>query len=207
MKPLTDKQKKYLWIAAGALAVIHFAPGILMQVRQAFAPLAVLAKPSPVRPALQQAPPPAPPAPEIIAAAKYGGVWMGDGITPLPDMDRCNLKLEIRLSDDLPKKLKGYASKSCVPLQGLQHRGPVVKGLVRNMIEQSTPASVIMTGTPQEGGISFAVDQAIGTEINGCSLSTLSITDFGLGQVAAQWQETKQEGTCQPGKMMLRKRG
>jgi hypothetical protein len=111
---LTEKQKKYLWIAAGVLAVIHFGPGILMRARNTFAHPAVLAKPSAARPALQQAPPPAPPAPEIAAATRYGGVWMGDTI--LPDMNRCSLKLEIRLSDDVPKKLKGYVSKSCVPL-------------------------------------------------------------------------------------------
>jgi hypothetical protein len=204
MKPLTDKQKKYLWIAAGVLAAVHFAPGILMRARSAFAHPAVLAKPSPVRPALQQVPP-APPAPEIAAAARYGGVWMGDTITQ--EMNRCSLKLEIRLSDDKPAKLKGYASKSCVPLQGLQRRGPITNGILQNMIDESAPASVIMTGTPEETGISFTVDQAIGTEINGCSLNTLSITDFGQGQVAAQWQETKQEGPCPPGKMMLRKRG
>jgi hypothetical protein len=207
MKPLTEQQKKYLWIAAGVLAVIHFAPDILMRARSAFSPPPVIQKPSPVRPALQQAPPPAPPAPEIVAATRYGGVWTGDAITPPPDMDRCSMKLEIRLSDDLPKKLKGYVSKSCVPLQGLAHRGPISNGAVQNMIDQSAPASVIMTGTPAETGISFTTDQAIGTEMNGCSLSALSITEFGQGQVAASWQETKQEGTCKPGKMMLRKRG
>jgi hypothetical protein len=207
MRPLTDKEKKYAWIAAGVLAVIHFAPGILMQVRHAFAPPALIQKPSPVRPALQQAPPPAPPAPEIVAATRYGGVWMGDTITSPPDLNRCSLKLEIRLSDDMPKKLKGYASKSCVPLQGLQHSGPITNGILQNMIDHSAPASVIMTGTPAETGISFTTDQSIGTEINGCSLSALSITEFGQGQVAASWQETKQEGTCTPGKMMLRKRG
>jgi hypothetical protein len=207
MKPLTDKQKKYAWIAAAILAVIHFAPGMLMQVRHAFSPPAVIQKPSPARPAAQQAPPPAPPVPEIVAATRYGGVWMGDSITPPPDIDRCSMKLEIRLSDDLPKKLKGYVSKSCVPLQGLQHRGPLPNGVVQNMIDQSAPASVIMTGTPEETGISFTTDQAIGTEINGCSLSALSITEFGQGQVAAEWQETKEHAPCPPGKMMLRKRG
>jgi hypothetical protein len=50
------------------------------------------------------------------------------------------------------------------------------------MIASASPTSVIMTGTPQENGISFTADQAIGTEINGCSLSTLSIVEFGQGQ-------------------------
>jgi hypothetical protein len=71
------------------------------------------------------------------------------------------------------------------------------------MIRNSTPSSVIMTGAPQPAGINFTVDQAIGTEMNGCTLSALSITDFGNGQVAAQWQE----GTCAPGRMMLFKKG
>jgi len=202
MKPLTEKQKKYVWIAVAVLAVIHFAPGILMRARQTFAfrPPAVLAKPSPTRPAQ---PPPAPPASEVIAATKYGGIWMGDTITP--DMNRCDLKLEVRLSD--AKKLKGYVSKSCVSLQALQHRGPAVNGYLKNMIDHAGPSSVIMTGVPAETGINFTTDQAIGSEMNGCSLSALSITDFGLGQVAAQWEEKKPEGTCTPGKMMLRKRG
>jgi hypothetical protein len=75
------------------------------------------------------------------------------------------------------------------------------------MIASASPTSVIMTGTPQENGISFTADQAIGTEINGCSLSTLSIVEFGQGQMAAQWQDTKPEATCRTGKMMLTKKG
>lgn len=62
MKPLTEKQKKLVWIAGGALLAIHFfLPGIANSVRHAFthnAP-AVLPKPSPMR--IAPVPPPAPP--------------------------------------------------------------------------------------------------------------------------------------------------
>jgi hypothetical protein len=205
MKPLTEKQKKYLWIAAGVLVVIHFAPGILLRARSAFAHPAptVIQKPSPVYLAPQA--PPAPPAPEIAALAKYGGVWAGETVTL--DMSRCSLKLEIRLSDELPKKLKGYVSKSCVPLQDIMHRGPITNGVVKNMIDESAPATVIMTGTPAENGITFTTEQAVDVDVSGCSLSALSITEFGQGQVAASWQESKPDIPCPPGKMMLKKRG
>jgi hypothetical protein len=203
---LTDKQKKGLWIVAGALVLIHFfLPGIVNTVRLAFthnAP-AVLQKPSPAVLMPVSPPAPPPPPPEVVAATKYGGVWLGETITP--DMNRCTLKLEIRLSDDMLKKLKGYVSKSCVPLQALEHRGPLTNGIVKNMLANAAPSTVIMTGTPEDTGIRFTTDQAIGTEMDGCSLSTLSITEFGQGQVAALWQETKPQGTCPAGKMMLKK--
>jgi hypothetical protein len=41
------------------------------------------------------------------------------------------------------------------------------------MTASSTPASVIMSGTPQPSGISFTVDQAIGKELDGCSISLI----------------------------------
>lgn len=197
MKPLTEKQKKTIWIAVGALAFLHFFLPRILSMFHSHPQQQVQAKPSPLRLA---PPPPPPPSPEVAAAIKYGGVWLGETITP--DENKCSLKLEIRLDDELPKKLKGYASKSCVPLQGIA-RGPITRGTLSSMIRNSTPSSVIMTGTPQPTGISFTVDQAIGTEMNGCTLSALSITDFGNGQVAAQWQE----GTCTPGRMMLFKKG
>src|SRR5579863_9565007 len=111
MKPLTEKQKKYIWIAAGVLVALHFFLPRILSFFHSQPQHAAQAKPSPMR----IAPPlPLPPSPEVVAAIKYGGVWLGETITP--DENKCSLKLEIRLDDELPKKLKGYASKSCVPL-------------------------------------------------------------------------------------------
>jgi hypothetical protein len=194
---LNDKQKKGLMIAGLALVLVHFAPRFFHM----FNPLAghaATAKPSPVRyaPAPQPPPPPTPPSPEAIALARYGGVWGGDGMI---DQNRCTVRLEIRLNDDLPKKLKGYESKSCVPLQPFAG-GKLRPGSVAEVMRDTAPVSAVMTGTTQEGGMKFMVDQVIGSS-DKCNLTAYSITDFGQGLVMAQWQE----GTCPAGKMILRK--
>jgi hypothetical protein len=197
MKQLTDQQKKWAWIAGGA----HFAPNVINAAHRAFsrhAPTVVLRPP-----AMQMVPPaplPAPPlAPEIIAAGKYGGIWAGEALSP--DQNRCSIRLEIRLSDDLPRKLKGYESKSCIPLQPLAG-GKLQRGSIADILRATAPVSAVMTGTPQEGGIRFTVDQTIGTPGDGCVVSGFIITDFGMGLVQAEWQEGM---TCPSGRMLLRK--
>jgi hypothetical protein len=194
---LTDKQKKGLMIAGLVLVLIHFAPRFLNM----FNPLAghaAAAKPSPVRyaPAPAPLPPPPPPSPEAIALARYAGVWGGDGMI---DQNRCTVRLEIRLNDDLPKKLKGYEQKSCVPLQPFAG-GKLTRGSIADAMRDTATVSAVMTGKTQEGGMNFSVDQVIGYP-DKCPLTAFSITDFGSGLVMAQWQE----GTCPAGKMVLRK--
>jgi hypothetical protein len=206
MQPLTDKQKKGLWIIAGVLVFIHFfLPGIVNTVRHAFTPNApaVVQKPSPAHAA--PVPPPAPPpSPEVIAAAKYGGVWAGDEL--MPDQNRCGLRLEIRLSDDVPKKLKGYESKTCIPVQPLAGGTGARGKRIGDLIRDTSPVSAVMTGTPTEEGITFTVDSVIGTPYDGCSLTSMTITDFGQGQVQAQWQSQSLPQTpCPDNKMLLRK--
>ena len=205
MKPLTEQQKKYLWIAAGVLAFIHFfLPGIVNTVRHAFthnAP-AVVQKPSPYQ--IVPAPPPAPPpSPEAIAATKYSGVWIGSDL--MPDQNRCNIRLEIRLSDDLPRKLKGYESKSCVPVQPFAG-GKLSKGSIADVIRETSPVSAVMTGTPTGEGITFTVDSLIGTPYDGCSLTGMTIIDFGQAQVQAQWQsQSSPQAPCPDNRMLLKK--
>lgn len=197
---LTEKQKKLAWIAGVALLGIHFTPNLINAVKHAVssnAP-AVLQKPTPVHIAPVPPPTPTPPPPEVAAATKYGGIWVGNAL--MPDQNRCNIRLEIRLSDDLPKKLKGYESKSCVPMQPFAGGKPR-KESIGDFLRDTSPVSAVMTGTAQEGGIRFTVDQTIGTPGDGCALSGFTITDFGQGQVMAQWQE----GTCPAGKMVLTK--
>ena len=205
MKPLTDKQKKGLLIVAGVLAFIHFfLPGIVNTVRHAFthnAP-AVTQKPSPLQ-KVPVSPPAPPPSPEVIAATKYGGVWVGSDL--MPDQNRCNIRLEIRLSDDLPRKLKGYESKSCVPVQPFAG-GKLSKGSIADVIRETSPVSAVMNGTPTGEGIKFTVDSLIGTPYDGCSLVGMAISDFGQGQVQAQWQsQASPENPCPDNRMLLKK--
>ena len=201
MKQLTDKQKKIIAIVVAILAVIHFAPRIMTVINPA-GTHAAPAKPSPIRlaPVMPApAPPaPAPASPEAAAEGKYGGsVWTGSDLSS--DQLRCSIKLEIRVSDDLPRKLKGYESKSCIPLQPLAG-GRLKQGSIADIIRETAPVSAVMTGVPSEGGLSFTVDQTIGST-GPCTLTGFRIVDFGEGQVIAQWQE----GTCSPGKMVLKK--
>jgi hypothetical protein len=199
---LTDKHKKWIWLGAGALAAIHFGPSLVTNVVSAFSPPpAVYQKPSPARPAPVAPavlPPAAPPSPEAAAEGKYPGIWAGNAL--MPDQNRCSIKLEIRLSDDLPKRLKGYESESCLPVQPLAG-GKLNKGSVADIIRETAPVSAVMTGTPWEGGLTFSIDQTIGST-GPCPLTGFSLTDFGEGQVIAQLQE----GVCGPGnKMVLKK--
>jgi hypothetical protein len=194
MNKPTDRQKKIAFIVVAILLIIHFAPQFIHQ----FSSQAHAGKSSPVHP-VPIPPPPPPPPPEVVAAAKYGGIWDGD--TLRADGDRCAVHLEIRLSDDLPKKLKGYSTVRCMPLQTLA-RGPVSRGRVNEMVrDYATPASAVMTGTPQAGGLTFSIDQTVSPASNGCAITGFGLVDFGQGQVMVEWQE----GACPAGKMLLRK--
>lgn len=198
MKQLTDQQKKYLWIAAGVLICIHFLLPRFLNLIHPNAGHAAIARPSPAHYAQAPAPPP-PLAPEIAAANKYGGVWDGD--TLQPDGDRCAVHLEIRLNDESPKKLKGYSTVRCMPLQTLA-RGPVSRGQANEMVrDYAQPASATMTASPRASGLIFTIDPSALPASNGCAITGFSLMDFGQGQVMAQWQE----GTCQPGRILLRK--
>jgi len=198
MKQLTDQQKKYLWIAAAVLVFIHFLPRFINMFHPS-AGHAATAKQSAAHYAPAPPPPTPPPAPEILAANKYGGMWAGD--TLQPDGDRCAVHLEIRLNDDLPKKLKGYSSIRCMPLQILV-RGPISRGQANETVsDYAQPATAVMTATPQGSGLTFTIDQPASPASNGCTITGFSFVDFGQGQVMADWQE----GTCKPGRMLLRK--
>jgi hypothetical protein len=123
----------------------------------------------------------------------------------MPDQNRCNIRLEIRLSHDLPRKLMGYESKSCVPVQPLA-AGKLSKGSIADVIKATSPVSAVLTGTAQEGGITFTVEQTIGTPYDGCGITSMTITDFAQGQVRVQWQsESAPQPPCPAGKMLLRK--
>jgi len=202
MEKLTDKQKKIAVIVVAVLLALHFAPGFITNLRHAFAgpAPAVVQKPSPAK----APPPPAPPSSDAIAAAKYGGIWGGSEL--MPDQNRCNIRLEIRLSDDTPKKLKGYESKSCIPVQPFAG-GKGIRGQnIGDLMRETAPVSAVMTGTPVEGGIKFTVDSLIGAPYDGCSLIGMTLIDFGQAQVQAQWQSQRSpQAPCPDNRMLLRK--
>jgi hypothetical protein len=61
----------------------------------------------------------------------------------------------------MPKKLKGYDTIRCMPLQTLA-REPVSRSKRNETLrEYAQPASAIMTGKPQSGGLTFTIDQTV----------------------------------------------
>jgi hypothetical protein len=139
-----------------------------------------------------------------VAAGKYGGIWGGSEL--MPDQNRCNLRLEIRLSDESPRKLKGYESKSCVPVQPFAGGKGIRGQSIADIMRETAEVSAVMTGTPVEGGIKFTVDSLIGTPYDGCSLVGMTLIDFGQAQVQAQWQSQRSPQTpCPDNRMLLKK--
>jgi hypothetical protein len=204
MEKLTDKQKKVALIVGAVLLAVHFAPCFINRIRQAFsspAP-AVIQKQSPAHVAPAQ--PPAPPSPEAVAAGKYGGIWAGSEL--MPDQNRCSIRLEIRLSDDTPRKLKGYESKTCIPVQAFAGGKGIHGQSIGDIMRETAAVSAVMTGTATGEGIAFTVDSLIGTPYDGCSLIGMTLTDFGQGQVQAQWQgQRSPQAPCPDNRMLLKK--
>jgi hypothetical protein len=66
-------------------------------------------------------------------------------------------------------------------------------------IRQMEPVSAELTGSLENGAITFHVDKVIGIPWDGCTLTSYSITSFGSQQIAAQWQE----GSCPGGQLIL----
>jgi len=205
---LTDKQKKTAWIVGAVILFVHFLPNIIGAVERTYfsfvhsAP-AVVQKPSPVHVAPVMPPPP-PPSPEVMAVGKYGGIWGGNAL--MPDQNRCTIKLEIRLSDELPKKLKGFESKTCIPVQPFAGGKGVRGQTMGDVMRETAPVSAVMTGSPVEGGVKFTVDSLIGAPYDGCSLVSMTLIDFGPGQAQVQWQSQSSPQTpCPVGRMLLQK--
>jgi hypothetical protein len=198
MKPLTPQQKKAGWIIAGILVSVHFAPGIINSVRQEFhhakAPAIVKPDARIFAPAPSPAPVPAPVNPQL-QYVRFVGIWMGSELTP--DQYMCNIKLEVRPSDEDISKVTGFETRSCIPSL-LLHAKPKS---VEEVLKAASPLSATMTGSLNDGDLTFRVDKTMGTPLGGCSLSSYSVSPFGEGQVMAQWQE----GSCKSGQMLLHK--
>ena len=193
---LTDKQRKFAWIGGGLVAIYFAAPWIINTVRNVSTPTqAATAKPSPARIA--------PPAPKPVVlnpdeaanaqAAKMRGDWLGSGVL---DGGPCRLAIQVRQDALKPGGYTAYSTTSCNPTY--MTMGQDRKQAMETLLKGSTPTSVIMSGEPQKGELVFKVDKAIGTPLDGCQWTGLTVSPFG-GQIAAVWQATP----CKGGQMVL----
>ncbi len=198
---MNPKQKKFLWIAGIALAVVYFAPAFINSARQAayirqmeaarMAKAQTVQKSSPLPASLTPAPPGAPASLDNLL-----GVWQG--AAPLPGRGMCNLKLELRRSLELGT-FSGFPVLLCMPATQLVFRPTNPNALMAQM----NPETAILTGTAKDGAMDFHVDRIISKGGSDCELTAFTVTPFGSDQIAAQWKEA----TCSGGQILLKRLG
>jgi type IV secretory pathway VirB10-like protein len=216
---MTPKQRNF-FIICGAVLVAWYVHGWIgdmerqAQIRHQQAIRAqqrqqAQAKPKPAAPAAKKPPLPAgaapPPAPHAAAAAtpkppapyaKLAGIWRGQAA--IEGRGICGLRFE--LTPKTPDTFSGFSSFTCAniaPLMAAKNRRNQKEALLNRM----DPDSAILTGTMQDGAIHFHADKNISTDINGCAVSSFTLTPFGSNRLAAEWQA----GECQGGHMVLAK--
>ena len=203
MKPLTEKQKKTAWIVAGVLLFIHFLPGMVRTIAQAVASRQHRVQPAtppkvslPAPVAVRQAAP----APPTAALTKFAGVF--EGAQFLPNNDQCRVHLEIRPSPDRPGFISGYETRSCFNVSQFVAGKSQARTLADAMREAS-PVSTVMTGSPDNGDISFQVDNVIGTSPFVCPMVSYRTSAFGAKSIVAQWRAVD----CPEGSIVLTRVG
>jgi hypothetical protein len=202
---ITDKQRKYLWVAGGILAVVYLGPSLINHIRMAFADTqasASSAKPSPVHIAPQTI--------TVTAKSPLAGVdpqlqklvgnWTGGAV--LPDRGLCNLSVQIKPNSDTAGLFTGYSTMRCGPFIALTGHAVSAENRARAVANSLAPTSTIMTGTPAAGAIEFHVDKAIGVPVDGCPISSMTITPFAGNEVATEWKA----GTCHGGNLILNRK-
>jgi len=200
---MTTKQRNLLifcgvmlviWMMSRAVSSQHQAQ---MRHEQAMRAAALQRQRQAQKPA--PAPPPPPPAVKTAPAvsntpSKFAGVWRGRAA--IENRGICNLRLE--LTDSGENKFTGYSLFTCVntnPLMAQKDKNNQKTALINRL----DPDSAILTGKLQDGAIHFTSEKNIGTDINGCAVTSFTLTPFGADRLAAEWQA----GDCKGGNMLL----
>jgi hypothetical protein len=190
------KQRKIILICIAIFIAWYFARVfsiaiMRMQVRHQI-DLNKKPKPTPA-----ETPAAAPAAPTEQPLENMAGVWGGRG--QVPGRGLCDLRFEVKQND--PLHYTGYSRFSCMPTQTITN--PKDANFINNMLNHINPDAAVLSGVTEKGSIHFHADKTIGTDINGCAVSDLTMTPFGKGVIAAEWQE----GTCQGGQLLMTKGG
>ena len=210
---LTEKQRKYAWIAVLVLA-LHFGPAVLRQVMWMHRTVPI-AKPSAARPISANPSIPRTASPgsaglpvsvvdgpdaDPVAAAFFRGhlgTYMGAG--KIPNRGICRLVLELKLDPEKPDFYTGYSTMSCGPSGPFVKRQPGMNQGAAEILNEMTPTSAILSGHVVQRSIPFEVQQAIGKSPDGCGITSYKATPFGTNAIAVEWTE----GSCYSGQMIL----
>jgi hypothetical protein len=199
-----NKNRKLWWLVGAGLVLFYFAPSAVQSFREAgaYRQQMQLAKaraeanratgtpgaPGYVAPSASSTPVVPP------AASRLAGVWAGQ--QGENGMEFCRVQLEVR--DKAPGEVNGYLKVLCYPTGHYYQTHPKINPNDAFM-KAMTPISAIMSGGVRDGGVAFHVDKSIGTSLDGCAITSFSVTPFGTDEVAAEWQK----GTCPGGQMTL----
>jgi hypothetical protein len=136
-------------------------------------------------------------APKPPAPSPYAGIWTGR--TAIDGRGTCTLHLELTDKPGESNHFTGFSSMVCNNAGPLVGRGAMSrKALALNRMD---PEAAILSGTLEKTSVELTAEKTVGADSNGCSTSSLSLTPFGKGQLAAEFKES----TCQGGHMILKK--
>ena len=204
-----NKNRKWWWWLGACLVLWYFAPSAVQSFReassdrqrmQAMNAQAQNARGTAGSTAIPAAPA-APPAPvprygatnASVPASPLAGIWNGNQTQRNGEL--CSLTLELR---DKPEGITaGYANMTCRPI--VRRVGAPMPNANDIILKAMTPMAAILSGQMKDGSIAFHVDKAIGTPVDGCPFSALTVTPFGTQQIAVEWQR----GTCDSGQMTM----
>jgi hypothetical protein len=158
--PLTQQQRKALWICGGLYLASYPVRWAMDYSRQV-----AFYQQQAVRAAQQRsAPKPAAASPSL----KLAGIWRGK--TAVGKLGVCDVRVE--LVENPAEHFTGYPSFSCG-----NGRAP------------ANVDAAILTGALEGNAVRFHIDKTIGTDLGGCAVTSFAVTQFGANQLAAEWQK------------------
>lgn len=211
---MNPKQKKLVLVAGIAAAAYYFVPTFVNSARQQ----AMIRAQQAARIARLQAAKSALPAPgaagNTAGAAvvpslppdyeRIFGVWQGAG--PQPGLGMCNLRLELRRDAGDASRVSGFPVLACTPITSPFSR-PSATQAQTALMSGLSPMSAVLTGTVQSNSVQFSVDKVMGNAPGGCSLTSFTVTPFGVDLISAEWHEATCQAGDQHGQILLKRIG
>jgi hypothetical protein len=197
---MNSNHKRKWWIVGAALVMLYFAPQALQSFREAAAyrqrmeALNARAQ-GPRAGGANAAPAPSSASlPATATSSRLAGTWVGQQAETNEEL--CKVQVEIR--DKGQGEVNGYVKLLCYPTGVYYQKHPKVNP-TEAFMKAMTPLAAILSGNVKDGAIAFHVDKTIGASLDGCALTSFTVTPFGTDEVAAEWQK----GSCAGGQMTL----
>jgi FAD/FMN-containing dehydrogenase len=125
----------------------------------------------------------------LTTLTNMAGIW--EGQAALDGRGACRGRLEMHPAENSPGAYTGYFTLSCTsanPLMSAPNRHNAATAMKNNM----DPAAAILSGHAENGSVHLTVEKTVGTDINGCTATSFTLTPFGVNRLTAQWQQSDQ---------------